>query len=69
MGQGWFVWFIWLIWFIWLVSCNQKTRQTRQAKQRSSYAGGLFQHPARARIAIVKKAVIAYDHLIAGAWR
>jgi len=28
-----------------------------------------FQHPARTRIAIFKKAVIAYYHLIAGAWR
>jgi len=32
-------------------------------------ADGLFQHPARAWIAIFKKAVIAYNYLIAGAWR
>ncbi len=32
-------------------------------------ADRLFQHPARARIAIFKNAVIAYDDLIAGAWR
>ena len=32
-------------------------------------AGGLFQHPAREWIAIFKKAVLAYDHLFAGAWR
>ena len=47
------VWSIWLIWFIWLVSFNQKTRQTRQTrqtKQRSSYAGELFRHPAKATL-------------------
>jgi hypothetical protein len=46
LWHTWFVLFIWLIWFIWLVSFNQNTRQTRRTKQRSSYAGGLFQHPA-----------------------
>jgi hypothetical protein len=32
-------------------------------------ADRLFQHPAGPWIAIFKRAVIAYNHLIAGAWR
>ena len=32
-------------------------------------AGGLFQHPAGLRIAIFKKAMIAWNDLTAGAWR
>jgi hypothetical protein len=43
---------VWSVWFIWLVSFNQQARQTRQTKQRSSYAGGLFQHPASAEASV-----------------
>jgi hypothetical protein len=39
------------------------------SEQCENDAGGLFQHPAGLRIAIFKKAVIAWNDLTAGAWR
>src|SRR4249920_1287659 len=35
------------VWSIWLVSFNQTNETNQIIKQRSSYAGGLFQQPAR----------------------
>src|SRR4029077_5462818 len=45
--------FVYLVDLVHLVifaqSKTRQTRQTRQTKHRSSYAGGLFQHPAKRR--------------------